>query len=85
MVFQTVYLFNDTIENNIKFGKPGATHEEVVAVARSPWCPMDFILPFRMVSDTVIRRRWSYYFRWRASTPIHRTRHVERFPDHHFG
>ena len=30
MVFQNVYLFNDSIENNIKFGKPGASHEEVV-------------------------------------------------------
>ena len=30
MVFQNVYLFADTIENNIKFGKPDATHEEVV-------------------------------------------------------
>ena len=28
-VFQSVYLFNDTIENNIRFGKPGATEEEV--------------------------------------------------------
>ena len=28
MVFQNVYLFADTIENNIKFGKPDATHEE---------------------------------------------------------
>ena len=28
MVFQRVYLFNDSIENNIKFGKPDATHEE---------------------------------------------------------
>lgn len=34
MVFQNVYLFADTIENNIKFGKPNATHEEVVAAAK---------------------------------------------------
>ena len=33
-VFQNVYLFNDTIENNIRFGRPGATHEEVVEAAR---------------------------------------------------
>ncbi len=33
-VFQKVYLFNDSIENNIRFGRPGATHEEVVEAAR---------------------------------------------------
>lgn len=33
MVFQNVYLFADTIENNIKFGRPDATREEVVAAA----------------------------------------------------
>ena len=38
MVFQNVYLFADTIENNIKFGKPDATHEEVVAAARQACC-----------------------------------------------
>lgn len=38
MVFQNVYLFNDTIENNIKFGKPDATHEEVVEAARKACC-----------------------------------------------
>lgn len=38
MVFQNVYLFGDTIENNIKFGKPEATHEEVVAAAQKACC-----------------------------------------------
>lgn len=38
MVFQTVYLFADTIENNIKFGKPEATHAEVVAAAKRACC-----------------------------------------------
>jgi len=33
-VFQTVYLFADTIENNIKFGYQDATHEEVVEAAK---------------------------------------------------
>lgn len=37
-VFQTVYLFADTIENNIKFGRPEATHEEVVKVAKKACC-----------------------------------------------
>ena len=38
MVFQNVYLFADTIENNIKFGNQGATHEEVVEAARKASC-----------------------------------------------
>ena len=42
MVFQNVYLFSDTIENNIKFGRPTATHDEVVAAAKAACCD-DFI------------------------------------------
>ena len=38
IVFQKVYLFHDTIENNIKFGKPTVTHEEVVEAARRACC-----------------------------------------------
>ena len=38
MVFQNVYLFQDTIENNIKFGKPDATHEEFVKAAKAACC-----------------------------------------------
>ena len=53
MVFQTVYLFNDSIENNIKFGKPDATHDEVVAAARAARCH-DFISALPEGYDTVI-------------------------------
>ncbi|WP_130838074.1 ABC transporter ATP-binding protein [Lachnoclostridium sp. Marseille-P6806] len=42
MVFQNVYLFRDTIENNIKFGCPDATHEQVVEAAQKARCH-DFI------------------------------------------
>ena len=38
MVFQRVYLFADTIENNIKFGCPDATHEQVVIAAKKACC-----------------------------------------------
>ena len=41
-VFQDVYLFNDTIGNNIRFGKSNATEEEVIAAARTARCH-DFI------------------------------------------
>lgn len=42
-VFQNVYLFNDTIESNIKFGKPNATDAEMIAAAKAACCH-DFIL-----------------------------------------
>lgn len=42
MVFQDVYLFNDTIMNNIRFGRPDATDEEVYAAAKAARCH-DFI------------------------------------------
>ena len=38
VVFQNVYLFADTIENNIKFGSPDAMHEQVVAAAKAACC-----------------------------------------------
>ena len=38
MVFQRVYLFEDTILNNIRFGKPDASLEEVKAAARAARC-----------------------------------------------
>lgn len=53
MVFQNVYLFNDTIENNIKFGNPDATHEEVINVAKKACCH-DFIKRLPNGYDTVI-------------------------------
>jgi len=37
-VFQKVYLFNDTIENNILFGKPDATKEEIIQAAKQACC-----------------------------------------------
>ncbi|MGL5437314.1 MAG: ABC transporter ATP-binding protein [Lachnospiraceae bacterium] len=38
IVFQNVYLFHDTIENNIRFGNPAATHEQVREAARRACC-----------------------------------------------
>lgn len=53
MVFQSVYLFADTIENNIKFGCPDATHEQVVEAAKKACCH-DFISALPDGYDTVI-------------------------------
>ena len=53
MVFQSVYLFQDTIENNIKFGNMNATHEEVVQAAQKAACH-DFIMSLPEGYKTVI-------------------------------
>lgn len=53
MVFQNVYLFADTIENNIKFGKTDATHQEVVEAAKKACCH-DFIQALPDGYNTVI-------------------------------
>ena len=53
MVFQDVYLFADTIENNIKFGKQDATHEEVVEAAKRACCH-EFIMALPDGYNTVI-------------------------------
>ena len=53
MVFQNVYLFADTIENNIKFGCPDATHEQVVEAAKKACCD-DFIEALPDGYDTVV-------------------------------
>ena len=53
MVFQNVYLFHDSVENNIRFGRPEATHEQVVAAAKRACCH-DFILSLPEGYDTII-------------------------------
>lgn len=53
MVFQNVYLFEDTIMNNIRFGKPDATLEEVRAAAKAARCD-DFISALPKGYDTLV-------------------------------
>ena len=52
-VFQRTYLFSDTIANNIRFGKPDASMEEVQAAAKKARC-YDFIMALPDGFDTVI-------------------------------
>ena len=52
-VFQRVYLFEDTIANNIRFGKPDASLDEVIAAAKKAACH-DFIMALPGGYDTVI-------------------------------
>ena len=53
VVFQNVYLFNDTIFNNVAFGKKGATKEEVIEACKKARCH-EFISALENSYDTVI-------------------------------
>ena len=53
MVFQDVYLFQDTIRNNIRFGKTDATDEEIIAAAKKACCH-DFIMHLPQGYDTIV-------------------------------
>ncbi|MCR5768505.1 MAG: ABC transporter ATP-binding protein/permease [Lachnospiraceae bacterium] len=53
MVFQRVYLFQDTIYNNIAISRPDATREEVEEAAKKARC-YDFIMQLPNGFDTVI-------------------------------
>ena len=52
-VFQRTYLFSDTIANNIRFGNPDATMDEVIAASKKARCH-DFIMALPDGYDTVI-------------------------------
>lgn len=53
MVFQNVYLFHDSIRNNILFGKPDASEEEIIAAAKAARCH-DFIMALPDGYNTVV-------------------------------
>ncbi|MCR5581836.1 MAG: ABC transporter ATP-binding protein/permease [Pseudobutyrivibrio sp.] len=53
MVFQNVYLFKDTIYNNIAMGRPEATREEVIEAAKKARC-YDFIMSLPEGFDTMV-------------------------------
>ena len=52
-VGQDVFLFRDTIRENIAFGKPGASQDEVVAAAKAAYAH-DFIMTFPRGYDTPV-------------------------------
>ena len=53
-VFQDVYLFDDTVRNNIKFGNPNATDEEMMEIAKKAQCH-DFIMKLPQGYDTILQ------------------------------
>lgn len=53
MVFQKVYLFHDTIENNILFGNPNASKEQIIEAAKKARCH-EFIMNFPDGYETIV-------------------------------
>ena len=53
MVFQDVYLFEDTIEANIRYGRENATKEEIITAAKEARCH-DFIMKLPNGYDTMV-------------------------------
>ena len=55
-VFQNVYLFKDTIANNIRFGQDNANREDIIEAAKKAKCH-DFIMALPNGYDTIIGER----------------------------
>ncbi|MCV6608369.1 MAG: ABC transporter ATP-binding protein/permease [Campylobacterales bacterium] len=53
VVFQDVYLFDDTIYNNIKFGNPQGTKEDIIQAAKKAYCH-DFIIQLPQGYETKV-------------------------------
>ncbi|WP_197262124.1 ABC transporter ATP-binding protein [Brevibacillus laterosporus] len=53
MVFQDVYLFQDTIRNNIRYGRENATQAEIEEAAKEACCH-DFIMKLPLGYDTMV-------------------------------
>ena len=83
-VFQRVYLFSDTIANNIRFGKPDASMEEVQAAAKKARC-YDFIMALPNGFDTVIGEGGATLSGGECQRMFHCARHHEGRTHHHSG
>lgn len=59
IVFQNVYLFNDTIAANIRYGKPDATQKEIEAAAKKACCH-EFIMSLPQGYDTLVGENGSH-------------------------
>ena len=81
MVFQNVYLFNDTIENNIRFGNPGADHRQIVEAAKRAQCH-EFIMALPKGYDTMVGEGGSTLS---GGAYIYCEGDLKGCPDYHFG
>lgn len=83
MVFQNVHLFNDTVENNIRFGRPNASREEIIEASKEAKCH-DFIMSLPKGYETVVGENGSMLSGGGAPAYFHRPRHPEGCADYHF-
>jgi ABC-type multidrug transport system fused ATPase/permease subunit len=56
VVFQEPFLFSDTIKNNIAFGRPDATMEEIIEASKKAHC-YEFIMNLPQRYDTIVGER----------------------------
>ena len=82
-VFQNVYLFRDTIANNIRFGQPDAPMEQGIEAAKKARCH-DFIMKLPQGYETVIGEAGGTLSGGEPAA-LHRPRHDEGRKHHHSG
>lgn len=82
MVFQNVYLFRDTIYNNIKFGKPDATKEDIIEAAKKAQCH-EFIMSLPNGYDTLVGEGGSSLSGGGKTTYFHCQSYDEGCPNHY--
>ena len=70
MVQQDVYLFSGTIRDNIAYGKPDASDEEIIAAAKRANIH-DFIMELPQQYDNLCRRTWCPSLRWSEAADFH--------------
>lgn len=59
-LFFKTCIFDDTIKNNIKFGNPNATDEEMIDIAKKAQCH-DFIMKLPQAYETVLQEGVQIY------------------------
>ena len=84
MVFQRVYLFHDTIYNNIAMAKPDATKEEVIEAAKKARC-YDFIMELENGFDTLIGEGGASLSGGEKQRNIHSRCILKDSPNYHSG
>lgn len=83
LVFQDVYLFRDTIENNIRFANPDASHEQVVEAAKKARCH-NFIMELPDGYNTMVGEAGKFSFRRRKTESFYCESVTEKCTDYSF-
>lgn len=84
VVMQDAILFSGSIEDNLRYGKPNATQDEIIAACRAANA-LDFILAQPNGFQTEVGEGGSFLFRRSKTTPHHRPRLSQKSKDLDFG